>query len=257
MLLSDSRYTLTSVAVAATLLLCGQAHAERCFDIAKGEPRTLSGELSYVLFPGPPNYEDIQKGDTPEQTYVLRLDHAICILGDEFADPSKAFDKVHLVGTADTWPSLKANVGNRVVVTLKDQMGAATGHHHEPLVAWVTDVSLAAKTMSFVEEYGSPATTIRAFYAALGDGQGGVASMMVVPEKRTAGPFAATSLTRFYGGLRQPIRLLRIDQNGPNTFTAHYRYTATKSVCEGQGLVTTVTRAGKNYIESIKALKGC
>jgi hypothetical protein len=235
----------------------GSANARQCFDVSKGEPRTLSGELQYVLFPGPPNYEDVQKGDTPEPTYVLKLDHAICIDGDEFADPHKMFDEVHLVGSKETWPLLRANVKRRVTVTLKDQMGAHTGHHHEPLVAWVLSVSSTVKKMDFLDEYGSPATTVRTFYEALGDGQGDVASQMVVPEKRTTGPFAADNLTRFYAHLKDPIRLLGIDQSGPNGFVAHYRYATPRSVCEGESSVTTVTRDGKNYIESIKALKGC
>ena len=158
----------------------------------------------------------------PEPAYVLRLDHPICIRGDEFADPDKLFDRVHLVGSNQTWPLLKANVKQRVSVTLKDQMGANTGHHHEPLVAWVKSVTPEVKKLDFVNEYGSPATTIRTFYETLGDGQGDVASTMVVPEKRAMGPFAADNLTRFYAHLKEPIRLMRIDQSGPNTFIAHY-----------------------------------
>lgn len=242
---------------AGALVFGGLAHAGQCYDLSRGEPKSLTGELQYVLFPGPPNFEDVQRGDTPEPTYVLRLDHPICIRGDEFADPDKMFDMVHLVGSKDTWPLLKANVKRRVSVALKDQMAAETGHHHEPLVAWVTSVTQDVKKLDFINEYGGPATTIRTFYETLGDGQGDVASTMVVPEKRVTGPFAANSLTRFYAHLKEPIRLLRIDQSGPNTFIAHYRYATGKSVCEGEGLVTTVTRAGRNYIESIKALKGC
>jgi hypothetical protein len=256
MCFSTRGYALWPLAAAA-IISGGSAQAAQCYDVSKGEPKALSGQLHYVLFPGPPNYEDVQRGDSPEPTYVLRLDHPICIVGDEFADPNKMFNEVHLVGSKETWPLLRASVKKRVSVTLKDQMGANTGHHHEPLVAWVTSIRPTAKKMDFVDEYGSPATTIRTFYETLGDGQGDVASAMVVPEKRMSGPFAADNLTSFYGRLRQPIRLLEIDQKGPNTFVAHYRYATRKSVCEGEGLVTTVTMGGRNYIESIKALKGC
>ncbi|HEY3949767.1 hypothetical protein [Phenylobacterium sp.] len=235
----------------------GSAHASQCYDLSKGEPKALNGELQYILFPGPPNYEDVQKGDTPEPTYVLKLDHPICIRGDEFADPAKMFEQVQLVGNKDTWPVLRANVKRRVSVTLKDQMGAETGHHHEPLVAWVVSVTPSAKKMDFLDEYGSAATTIRAFYETLGSGQGDVASTMVVPEKRAKGPFSPENLTRFYAHLKEPVRLARIDQSGPDTFIAHYRYATEKSVCDGQALVTTVARGGRNFIESIKALKGC
>jgi hypothetical protein len=251
-----SRYTFWALATAA-MICAGSARAGECYDVSKKEPKALSGELQYVLFPGPPNFEDVQQGDTPEPTYVLVLDHSICIRGDDFAEPGKMFNKVHLVGNKATWPLLKANVKKRVKVTLADQMGANTGHHHEPLVAWVTSVTPDVQKLDFVGEYGGPATTIRSFYETLGDGQGDVASSMVVPEKRAKGPFAAANLTQFYGHLKEPIRLLGIDQSGPNTFIAHYRYATAKSVCEGQSLVTTVTRGGRNYIESIKALRGC
>jgi len=136
-------------------------------------------------------------------------------------------------------------------------MGASTGHHHAPLVAWVTSVVPITRKLDYTDEYGSPATTVRAFYVALGDGQGDAASSMVAPEKRVKGPFAAANLSQFYGNLKEPIRLSGIEQAGPNSFIAHYKYATAKSVCEGQGLVTTVTRNGRNYIESIKALKGC
>ncbi|HXA39908.1 MAG TPA: hypothetical protein VNW53_12980 [Phenylobacterium sp.] len=243
--------------VAVALASGASAHAAQCYDVSKGEPKVLEGDLQYVLFAGPPNFEDVQKGDTPEPTYVLKLDHPICIRGDEFAEPEKMFETVQLVGDEKTWPLLRANVKQRVSVTLKDPMGANTGHHHEPLVAWVANVTPATKKMNFVDEYGSAATTIRAFYETLGSGQGDVASTMVVAEKRAKGPFSAESLTRFYSHLKEPIRLVRIDQSGPDTFIAHYRYATGKSVCNGQGLVTTVNRSGRNYIQSIRALKGC
>lgn len=55
-------------------------------------------------------------------------------------------------------------------MTLDDQkpfpMAAETGHHHEPLVARATSIRLA-RPMSFIDEYGTAATTIRAFYDAL------------------------------------------------------------------------------------------
>lgn len=161
------------------------AYTDECYDVSKGQPISLSGEVRYVVFPGPPNFEDVQKGDEPEPTYLLVLDHPICIRGDEFSDPAQPFDSVQLVGNKTTSPQLKSNVNKRVTVTLSDQMGASTGHHHAPLVAWVTSVTPTPRKLDYIDEYGSPATMIRAFYELLGDGQGDVASRMVVPEKRS------------------------------------------------------------------------
>src|SRR5580704_10848921 len=97
-------------------------------------------------------------------------------------------------------------------------MAAETGHHHEPLVAWVAAIRLESRPLAFTDEYGTAATTIRAFYAALHDGQGEIASRMVVPEKRASGPLSTGQLTKFYGQLRVPIELTDISANGETEY---------------------------------------
>ncbi len=228
-----------------------------CYDLSKGEPRSLAGTLEYVVFAGPPNYEDVQKGDTPEPGYVLRLAQPICLTGDEFADPKNNFRLVQVIETESTSGQLKRFLGKPVTLTLTEPMAAETGHHHEPLVAWVTAVASAGKTLDFVEEYETAATTIRAFYAALRDGQGAAAAEMIVPEKRKLPAFSPTELTRFYGSLKEPIELLDISRTGPSTFIAHYRYRASARACDGRATVSTALRNGRNFIQSIKALNGC
>lgn len=245
--------TLAALVVSAW---CAAADAAPCYDIGAGEPRSLSGTIEYHVFPGPPGYSDIQKGDTPEPRYVLHLDGPICIRGDEFADPRTPITRVQLTGSEYVGSLLKANVGRHVRLSLTDPIPAQTGHMHEPLVETVTSVVAAGRAMDFTDEYGTPATTIRAFYETLADGQGEAASEMVVPEKRS-GPFAAAKLTRFYGDLREPIRLIGIEQTGPSAFVAHYHFATTNSVCDGRAIVTTVARGGRNYIQSIRALNGC
>jgi hypothetical protein len=243
------------------LLAIGQASlaeaASRCYDLAKGEPRSLTGILEYVVFAGPPNYEDVQKGDTPEPSYVLRLAQPICLTGDEFADPKNTFRSVQVVETESRSGQLKRFLGKPVTLSLTKPMAAETGHHHEPLVAWVTAVASARKPLDFVDEYGTAATTIRAFYAALKDGQGAAAAEMIVPEKRKLPAFSSTELTRFYGSLKEPIELLDISRSEPSAFIAHYRYTTSERACDGRAIVSTTLRNGRNFIESIKALNGC
>jgi len=230
----------------------------RCYDVDKGQPAALTGTLDYILFAGPPNFEDVQKGDTPEPSFVLRLAQPICLSGsDGFADPKHLFRDVQLVETKQTSGQLKPFLHRQVTVRLKDPMAAETGHHHEPLVAWVISIASASRPMEFIEEYGTPATTIRAFYAALSDGQGDIASRMVVAEKRSHGPFSANELSRFYGHLRQPVRLEEISSNSPTEFIVRYRYAATTHECNGRAVVTTEERGGKNYIKRIAALDGC
>ncbi len=230
----------------------------QCYDVDRGQPATLTGTLDYVLFAGPPNFEDVQKGDTPEPSFVLRLAQPICLSGgDGFADPKSLFRNVQLVETKQTSGQLKPFLHRQVTVRLTDQMAAETGHHHEPLVAWVTGIASASHPMEFIEEYGTPATTIRAFYAALSEGQGDIASKLVVSEKRSHGPFSASELSRFYGHLRHPIRLEEISSNSPTQFVVRYRYSATAHECSGRAVVTTEERGGNNYIQRIDALDGC
>src|SRR5947209_16462971 len=86
-----------ALAIGLALAATTRAYAADCYDIAKGEPQTLTGNLDHVVFPGPPNYKDVQGGDEPEPSYVLRLENPICLKGDEFADPTKPFSAVQLL----------------------------------------------------------------------------------------------------------------------------------------------------------------
>lgn len=123
------------------LTFAGSAGAE-CFDVSRQEPKALAGLLSHRIFPGPPNYEDVGKGDAPEPTYVLTLDAPICLTGDaDFTDPAEMFDEVHLVATAATEADMREMRDTQVRVELVDPMPAHTGHHHRPLVAWVSAIA--------------------------------------------------------------------------------------------------------------------
>ena len=167
------------------------------------------------------------------------------------------FRSVQVAETATTRGQLKRYLRNTVTLTLTQQMAAHTGHHHERLVAWVTAVAPAGRSMDFTDEYGTAATTIRAFYAALADGQGGPASAMIVPEKRRLPAFSPSGLTKFWGGLSKPVQLIDIAQTGPDGYVVHYRYSTTARTCDGRAAVTTVARAGRNYIQGIRPLNGC
>ena len=231
------------------------AHAADCFDVSKGEPAHLEGELSFRIFAGPPNFEDVQKGDTPEPGYVLRLQQSICLSGDEdFADPSYLFDEVQLVETESTASAMRDLRDSVVSVDLINPMPAMTGHHHRPLVAWVSAIAPVADPTA---SYGTAATTVEAFYLALGAGDGATAAAFVIPEKTAKGPFSAAELTRFYGGLREPLQLLGVTAVSENEFLARYRFVAGANVCDGKARVRTENRDGRTFIRSIKALNGC
>jgi hypothetical protein len=133
------------IALALALASTAADAQSACFDLSKSEPHALTGMLSHRIFPGPPNFNDVQNGDRPEPGYLLTLAKPICLTGDEFADSSNLFSEVQLVATDKTGKALRALLNSNVDVTLSRPMAAQTGHHHRPLVAWVVAISAASR----------------------------------------------------------------------------------------------------------------
>ncbi len=225
-----------------------------CFDLSKGEPSHLQGYLTHRIFAGPPNFSDVQKGDTPEPGYVLKLASPICLMGDDFADPEKLFTEVQLVPGAGLEKQMAGFRNSDVDVDLVDPMAAMTGHHHRPLVAWVKSIS---SNRDITDSYGTAATTIEAFYAALHSGDGALAATFIVPEKTQKGSYAPDALTRFYSSLIEPITLTDIRPSDGNQFDVRYRFRSRNGVCDGDATIVTVKRAGRNFIQKINAHTGC
>lgn len=99
--------------------------------------------------------------------------------------------------------------------------------------------------------------SVRAFYAALGAGDGDAASAQVIPEKRQSRAFSPDAISRFYGRLAQPLQLTDIEPVARNAYRVTYRYSAGRSKCNGAAIVRTVNRDGEMLIRSIDAQNGC
>jgi hypothetical protein len=127
------------------------AAAAPCYDLSKGQPAGLTGVLDYVVFASPPNYKNVQKGDTPEPSFVLRLAHPICIQGDTSADPKTSFRAVQLVKTAKVEGKLKPLLHQHVTVTLKNP-APDTMHRQAPLFAWVAGIAPTLHQMAFTRK---------------------------------------------------------------------------------------------------------
>lgn len=139
-------------------------------------------------------------------------------------------------------------------------MSATTGHHHAPLVAWITTISRVSAINDFeqfLSEYGTGATTVRGFYYALHAGDGASAAQFVIPEKRSAGPLSSKQLTNFYGSLADPLKLLDIKPVGENEFFVRYTFKSRSGQCNGSALVTTSQRNGHSLISKVHSLSGC
>lgn len=125
------------------IMLSAQPAAAACLNLASGAaPVSLEGKLSLEVFPGPPNYESVAKGDAAEPAWLLLLDKPICVEdGGQFADPSHHFDNVH-VYSADRRVQARFEALNGKRVTLKGSgFPAHTGHHHAPLVVEVSAIA--------------------------------------------------------------------------------------------------------------------
>ena len=100
------------------------------------------------------------------------------------------------------------------------------------------------------------AAVVRGFYDALGRGNGAEASKFIVSESRS-GPFSPEAMSRFYGGLEEPLRLVHLQPIGPDQFFVRYVFRIGARRCFGRAIATTVTRGGSNFISDVKAIDGC
>lgn len=131
------------------MLLCNLSVAQLEIAACKSyEPASVSlhGILRQKTFAGPPNFEDIHKGDKPEPFWLLKLDSPICVAQDK-TDPDlhpaqKNVREVQLVLTKEQDERVAVLSGKRVVAT-GTLFGSHTGHHHTLVLLTVTYLELA------------------------------------------------------------------------------------------------------------------
>lgn len=247
--------------VAAVLPVgAGPAHAA-CLELLEPDALVFTGMLTTRVFPGPPHYADVRKGDAPEPAYILELEEEACARGDGTIPDGTAFRAVHLYSASDdtpVWSQLRRLVGRTVEVRGLAAFGAQSPHHHAPVVVSVASVAAATPPQAEPLQDGADArTTVEAFYAALAMGNGEDASRLVVPEKRERGPFSPGEITRFYGSLTEPLRPLAVSPVGEGRYRVRYTFVAGSARCNGDALVTTRRVDGMNLIAGIRALNGC
>ena len=114
------------------LSLTSDVAGAACIDVSQSSALTFEGMLTYHIFAGPPNFEDVRRGDAPEPSYILKLDDPICATGDDFVDPQQAIDRIHifpeysLADDVTLSKDLRRFVGQRVLVEGKSAFGAHT-----------------------------------------------------------------------------------------------------------------------------------
>ena len=104
---------------------------------------TLKGKISRKTFAGPPNYENVKKGDTPESYWILRLSKLICVNTDEKIiggeKRERTVSNLQLILSGEQYAQYKGALGKRVEVSGK-LMHAHTGHHHTNVLLTVTGI---------------------------------------------------------------------------------------------------------------------
>jgi hypothetical protein len=102
------------------------------------------------------------------------------------------------------------------------------------------------------------ADAVRAFYTALGRGDGAAAAALVVPERQKGG-LSAQSMTDFFSGNFVPLRLISVTPYGQNTYQATYTFQKGQKsvVCANSVIVAVTQRNGSYLVQSIDARGGC
>lgn len=146
----DLDRTTTCAKIAVLLLLISST---RCFGQKMIESRCLSyepsvvkltGILQHKVFPGPPNYEDLRRGDAPEVIWLLNLAAPICVDQDK-AQPDlnpahKKIRTIQLVLPVEFYSKYKDLLGKQIIVTGK-LFGAHTIHHRTPVLLTVSSLA--------------------------------------------------------------------------------------------------------------------
>ena len=220
------RQMMRRILVACVTLCAAVSASEACVDVQQSGSISLQGTLRFQIFAGPPNFEDVRKGDAPEPAYILQLDTPICVIGDDGADPNVRFDTVQILLSepASGPPSsnaLSRLIGRPVLVEGRSAFLAHTAHHHAPLLLSVSRVTLATDPTA---SYGTAMTTVRGFYLALGAGDGNAASSFVISQKRSSGPFSAAAITNFYRSLIEPLTILDISAIAADQYRVMYTF---------------------------------
>jgi hypothetical protein len=117
--------------------------AQGCLSYESSDVK-LIGKIKRLTFPGPPNYENVEKGDQPEVAWVLRLGRPVCVKAgqdNEFDVAESNVTDIQLVLEPWEFTKWRALVRGRAPVVITGKLfHAHTGHHHTAVLMEVTDI---------------------------------------------------------------------------------------------------------------------
>jgi hypothetical protein len=136
---------LLAAALCATTL---RIEARSCLPY-EPKPVTLAGTIVRQTFPGPPNYEDVKTGDTPEMIWVLRLATPICVAPDgpteDYNDPESNVRELQLIFMDGAGYTKYRSLLGKPVSVSGTLSHAITGHHHTKVMVVVREIAAARK----------------------------------------------------------------------------------------------------------------
>lgn len=111
-------------------------NVEKCYE--EGEQIVLSGVLKREVSPGPPNYESILNGDTPEIYWALNPYNKLCVNGNaDWGDKNQ----LQLILSNALYKQNEKYLNQSVSVS-GSLVYAVTGHHHTPVMIDVKSIDV-------------------------------------------------------------------------------------------------------------------
>lgn len=132
----------SKIIIILTMFLSMSSFAECLKD---GQDVAFAGTVSRETFPGPPNYESIDDGDTPETYWILTIRTPQCVTAEsmesgDLYEVAKSTTRFQLVfEDASIYKTQKNIVENSAVV--EGQLFAGfSGHHHTKALVSVKSI---------------------------------------------------------------------------------------------------------------------
>jgi hypothetical protein len=119
------------------------AKANGCFYYDSPEVR-LTGVITQKEFPGPPNYESVEKGDEPEDEWILNVAVPFCVnedSADQYDQAEANIKESQLLLSKQEYDRYRSMIGKMVAVT-GGLSHAMTAHHHTTIMLAVKNIEV-------------------------------------------------------------------------------------------------------------------
>lgn len=115
-----------------------------------GQDVTFTGTVSRETFPGPPNYESIDDGDTPETYWILTISTPQCVIAESmesgaFYELAKSTTRFQLAFEDSSIYKTKKNLVENSAVVEGQLFAGHSGHHHTKALISVKSINPVAQ----------------------------------------------------------------------------------------------------------------